>query len=103
MYNFNIPDSVDSKKIIATYFQSEPKAHVIICYKDSSHLIARKLSYFIQGGFESEDLFFLKMNEFKSISTGHEFVVTPTRVKIFPKSSSLSYVREEIRIDVAPQ
>lgn len=103
IYNFMIPDSINTRLIATAYYRWQPKAHAFIVYSDSLRNSASLIEYFTDGRVNTEALQVTKYNEFRSTSGNKDLVITPAKVKIFTQSAAGSmYVQEEIRIDIPP-
>lgn len=100
--NFIFPDSVLSKPLIATYFETDAMANSIIYYTDSSKQQARAVRYFADATILKDDLKRLNDREYLSLTRpGGRYLLTDSTVSYsYRPELTIGYNFEHVRTDV---
>jgi len=82
MENFKIPDSINTKLILASYYNNEYDIQTLLVYSDSTHEMVRKIDYLKDSTSDIDELMVLKRNEFRSSLYNVEYVIHENSVSM---------------------
>jgi|GEM_PF-3393459 len=102
MESFNIPDSINTSLILATFYNAEYDIQSLLVYADTTKQTVLKIDYLADSTSIQEELEILKIKEFRSTIHSVEYVIgenTVTMIKMRVSNGPLQRSKSFRRTD----